>query len=209
MGRMAIGATYVVPPVLTAPEIIVLFFACVTGQASLGNHLRRLVIEADYLLWIGLFNVSPAWPMASFTPGGLVFPTTHRRKFGVGSVTEVLELVFMTVFAGFAAKVISRVVACGLDCDRFSGILFDRLRRCAGGEPHNNYCQRDADQQRLDDFVETQGSPLFSRSAQIDSAIHRSKGAVGLSVTKPGAMRSDNHCRAIGVSIGRIRPNVK
>jgi len=41
MGRMAIGASDIVSPMLAAPEIIVRLLACVTGQASFGDLFRR------------------------------------------------------------------------------------------------------------------------------------------------------------------------
>lgn len=73
--RMTIGAADVVAPMLAAPEIIVSFFARVTGETSFGSFLRRLVFERNYLGYIAAaLDVRLSGSVAGFTADYFVFP---------------------------------------------------------------------------------------------------------------------------------------
>ena len=63
--RVAVGATDVIAPVLSAAEVVPLFFTGVTRETSLGNFLRRFVREGDDLCFVTTtINVGFAWAMA-------------------------------------------------------------------------------------------------------------------------------------------------
>src|SRR5262249_27324544 len=49
VGRVAIGTPDIVPPVLSAAEVVPLFFARVAGKTYFGGFFRRPVCKADYL----------------------------------------------------------------------------------------------------------------------------------------------------------------
>lgn len=120
---MAVSATYVVAPMLAAAEGVVLFPARMTGEASFGNLLGGFVLEGDDLRRIAFFDVRLAWSMTRLTTGPLVFPTAQAAELGVRSRSEVSELIFVAVFAGFTADVLV-VSRCGLD------------REVTGNDPH-------------------------------------------------------------------------
>ena len=73
--RMAIGAADVVAPVLSATEIVPLFFSRVAGQTRFRSFFWRFVFEGDDLRDIAVGNMIFAWPVAGLTPGDLTFPT--------------------------------------------------------------------------------------------------------------------------------------
>lgn len=150
---MTVSTPNVIAPVLATTEVVSLLFASVTRKTSLGDFLRRFVLEGNDLFGIAFFRVGLAWAMTGFATSYLVFPTANRRKRGVGSVREGFELIFMAGFAGFAADVIFGVVT-----RRFDLAGFDGLRRTAGSEPHEAGGQRAANAQRLDDFIWIQPS---------------------------------------------------
>ena len=75
MRRVAIRTADVVAPVLTTPEIVVLFLARVARETSLGNFFRRFVLERNDLCRIAFFRVSLARAMTGLTPRNLSFPT--------------------------------------------------------------------------------------------------------------------------------------
>jgi hypothetical protein len=109
---MTVCATDVVAPMLAAPKVIVLFPAGMAVETRFRDFLRGLVLEGDYLSHITpALNVSLAWAMARFASSDFVFPTAYLCKVGMRSVREGLELIFVTVFAGFGADVISGTVA--------------------------------------------------------------------------------------------------
>ena len=83
MGRVTIGATDVIAPVLAAAEVIVLFFPGVTRQTRLGDLFRRFVFERDDLLRIAFFAVRLAWSMTRLATRHLVFPTADLYELRV------------------------------------------------------------------------------------------------------------------------------
>jgi len=113
---MAVSTTDIVAPMLTTPEVVVLFLACMTGKAGLRNILRRLVLEADYFCRIALFGVRLSWTMARFAAGNLPFPATDLGEFCVRCMRVRLELIFVAVLTGFTADVIRSAVACRFSC---------------------------------------------------------------------------------------------
>jgi hypothetical protein len=109
---MTVCATDVVAPMLAAPEVIVLFPAGMAVQTGFRDFFRGLVLEGDYLSQVtAALNVILAWAMAGFAPSDFVLPAAYLCKVGMRSVREGFELIFVTVFAGFAADVISGTVA--------------------------------------------------------------------------------------------------
>ncbi len=103
---MTVSAAYVVAPVFTAPEVVALFFACVTGKTGFRNYFGRLVFERDDLGRVAFLRVSLTWAVACLAARYLVFPTVDAREASVGCMREGFELILVTVFAGVAADVI-------------------------------------------------------------------------------------------------------
>src|ERR1041385_1561048 len=100
---MALGATNVVAPMLTAAKIVALFFAGMTRQARLRHFLRRLIRKRDDLRLITTaVDVRLAWAMARLAAGNFIFPARDIRECRVRGVRVGLELIFMAVLAGFA-----------------------------------------------------------------------------------------------------------
>jgi hypothetical protein len=146
MRVVTISATDVVAPVFSTPEVIALFSTRMTGQTSLRYFLRCFVFERNYLLWVTLFNVRFSRPMTRFTARNHSFPAAYIRKLGMRRMRKGLELIFVTVLAGFASNVISGTVACRFRLRRLG------LRRTTGGKPHHSGDQRTANEQGLNNF---------------------------------------------------------
>ena len=107
-----------------APEIVVLFFSCVTGKAGFGSCLGRFVLEGNNLRGVALFRVGLAWTVARLASGYFAFPTANLREFCVRGMGEGFELIFVTVFAGVAPDIIFGAVV------RWFGLRgLGRLRR--------------------------------------------------------------------------------
>lgn len=106
MCRMAVGASNVVAPMLTAAEVVVSFFARVTAETRLRYFFRRLRFERDNLLRVAFLHMRLAGSMTRLATRHLSFPTVVRGESGVRCMREGLELVFVTVFASIAADVI-------------------------------------------------------------------------------------------------------
>ena len=93
--------------------------------------------------------------MTGFTTGSLVLPTTHLGKLRMRSVRVSFELILVAIFACLTTDVVSGAV------HRWFGLTgLNRLRRSAGGKPHDRGSQRTAKNQRLDNFDWTQRSSL-------------------------------------------------
>lgn len=106
MRRVTIRAADVVAPVFAAPEVIPFLFAGMTGQARLGDFLRRLVLEGYYFCRVTLFKVSFPRSVTCFATRDFLFPTADLGERGVGGNGKGFELILVAVFAGFAADVI-------------------------------------------------------------------------------------------------------
>jgi hypothetical protein len=115
---MTVSAANIVPPMLTAAEIVVLFFASMTPKTGLRSLLRRLVLKGNDLLWVAFFKVGPAWAMTRLAACHLALPAINFGKLRVGSVGERFELLFVAVFARFTSYIISRIVSCRFDLAR-------------------------------------------------------------------------------------------
>ena len=75
VGRMTFIAADVVTPVLAAAKVVVVLFACVTGQTSFGCRLSIQPLERDYLRDIaGTFHVRLARAVTGFATDDLAFP---------------------------------------------------------------------------------------------------------------------------------------
>ena len=72
---MTIGAADVIAPMLSATKVVVIFFACVTGQTSFRDLFRSFVLEADDFCRIAFFGVRLARTVTSLAPGNFPFPT--------------------------------------------------------------------------------------------------------------------------------------
>ena len=107
MRRVTIRAADIVAPVFASPEIITFLFAGMTRQTSLGDFLRRLILEGDYFRRVTLFQVGFAGSMASFAARHFVFPTADFGETGVRSKRERFELILVTILTGLAADVIT------------------------------------------------------------------------------------------------------
>jgi len=90
-------------------EVVALFFAGVTRQASLRNVLWGLVLERDDFRGVGLFNVGFARAMARLATGYFSLPTADPGELGMGCMRERFELVLMTVFASITSDVVALV----------------------------------------------------------------------------------------------------
>ena len=128
--RMAINTTDVVAPVLAAAEVVVLFFAGVTGKTRLGDVLRRHAFERNDLFRIALFTMSFARPMTRFATGHLILPAANLYELRMRSVREGFELIFVTVFAGIATDIVFCFVCCIPGLARLH-----RVRRAVGTQP--------------------------------------------------------------------------
>ena len=115
---MTVCTANVVAPVFTSTEVIALFFACVAGKTSLGRFLRAFVLERNDLGRIAFGNMILAGTVTGFASRYLVFPTANLGKLSVRGVGIGFELIFVTVFAGVAANIVS-VARC---CDHRSGL---------------------------------------------------------------------------------------
>lgn len=148
MRGVAISATDVVSPMLTASEVVVLFSAGMTDKAGFRNCFGSHGFERSHLGRITLFNVSLAGPMTRFASGYLSFPTANCCQLGMRSMRKGFELIFVTVLAGFATYVVPSLVR------RFlSWIGLGGLRRGAGGQPGESADNQTADQKHSDKFV--------------------------------------------------------
>jgi len=80
MWRVAIYAAHIIAPVLAAPEIVALFFACMACQARIRYLLGRFVLKrSDLSLVTRAFNMSPSRTVTRFTPLLLGFPAGLRE----------------------------------------------------------------------------------------------------------------------------------
>ena len=107
---MTVGAADIVAPVFAAAEVVVFFAARVAAETGFGNLFRRFVFEGDDLRWVAFFDVRFAGAVTRLATSHFLFPARELREFGVRSVREGFELVFVTVFACFAADVVFAVV---------------------------------------------------------------------------------------------------
>ena len=103
---MAVSTTDVVAPVFAAAEVVVLFSPGMAAQTRFGDLFRRLVLERDDLGGIAFLRVGLAWSMTRLTACHSVFPALQTPKLGVRGRQEILELIFVTVFARLTADVL-------------------------------------------------------------------------------------------------------
>src|SRR6266404_3234198 len=113
MRRVAIGACYVVAPVLAPFVVVVLFLTGVTLQTSFRDLLRRFFFERPNFGFVSAaLDVCLAWAMARFATLPLRLPARFG-KLGMSSPGEAGVLFFVAGFAGFASNVIFGRVLCG------------------------------------------------------------------------------------------------
>lgn len=116
---MAIDATDIVAPVLTAPEVVVLFLAGVTAEARFRSLFWRFVFEGNYLRGIAFLNVGPAGTVTGLTSRHFVLPATNLHELGMRSMREIFKLILMAGLTSLTADVVLRLVVCkfgGADC---------------------------------------------------------------------------------------------
>ena len=107
MRRMAIGTANVVSPVFSTTEIVVLFLAAVTCETRFRNSLCGLVLKRmDLRLVATTVDVILPRSVTRFATNNFSIPTGHPFQLGMCGVCEVLKLVFVTSFAGFAAYIL-------------------------------------------------------------------------------------------------------
>ena len=81
---MTVRATNIIPPVLSATEVVALFFPGMTAQTSLGNLFRGLVLERNYLGYVSAaVDVRFARTVTRLTSGRFIFPATQLGKLCV------------------------------------------------------------------------------------------------------------------------------
>jgi hypothetical protein len=102
---MAIHTTYVIPPVFSAAEVVVLLSTGMTAEAGLGDFFRWLSLKGNDFGWIAFLCVRLARTVTRFATCHLSFPTTDVRELSMRSVRESLELIFVTIFASFTTNV--------------------------------------------------------------------------------------------------------
>ena len=117
MRRVAFRATDVIAPMLTPPEVVVLFFAGMAAKARLRGIFRRLVFEGNDFRRITFFNVRSSRPMTRFASSYLPFPTANCGELSMGSMREGFGLILVAVLTSFAADIIAILV------DRFFGLI--------------------------------------------------------------------------------------
>ena len=105
MRRVAIGAANVIAPVFATTEVVPLFLTRMAAKTGLSYLFRRFVRELNNLGLIAFCDVVLTRTMTSFAAGDLALPAADLRKRGMGGVRVRFELVFVAVFAGFAADV--------------------------------------------------------------------------------------------------------
>jgi hypothetical protein len=74
---VAVGTANVVPPVFAAPEVIVLFFTCMTGETRFRNCLGRFVLERNDLRRITFLYVRLAGTVARFATRNFSLPALY------------------------------------------------------------------------------------------------------------------------------------
>ena len=77
---MAVSATDVISPMLTAPKVVVLFSAGMAAKARLRGFFRRLGFEGNDLRRITFLQVGLAGSMTLFTTRHLALPTAQTGK---------------------------------------------------------------------------------------------------------------------------------
>jgi CDP-diglyceride synthetase len=117
MRRVAFRATDVIAPMLTPPEVVVLFSAGMAAKARLRGFFRRLVFEGNDFRRITFFNVRSSRPMTRFASSYLPFPTANGGELSMGSMREGFELILVAFLTSFAADIIASLV------DRFFGLI--------------------------------------------------------------------------------------
>lgn len=130
---------------LAAPKVVVLFLAGMAAETGLGGFFRRLGLERDDFLWITFLEMSFARTVTLLATGDFSFPTTDGSELCVSSVGKVLELIFVTVLAGFTSNVVPAYVN-----GRGRLVQFDRLGGTIGGKPHESGSQETTNEQGLD-----------------------------------------------------------
>lgn len=104
---MAVGASYVVAPVVAAAEIIVVFLAGVTRKASFGRRFRiHLEENLDLSLVSAAINVGLSRAVTRFAADHLSLPGRYRAELSVFGHRYPIELRLVTTSAGFAADVV-------------------------------------------------------------------------------------------------------
>ena len=118
MGGMTFGAADVVTPVFTSSKVVVFLAAGVATKTCFRNFFLRLVLERNDLGGVAFFDVGLAWAMTRFTACYFAFPAADLSQLSVRSMRKGFELIFVAVFTGFTAYIISRIVGCRFDLTR-------------------------------------------------------------------------------------------
>lgn len=84
--RVTIGAADIVAPMLSATEVVALFFSRMATQTSLRRFLRSFVLERNDLRRIAFGNMVLARAMTRFAAGRFIFPAAHCRQLRVRGV---------------------------------------------------------------------------------------------------------------------------
>lgn len=71
---MTVCTAYVVAPMLSPAKIVVLFFARMAGETSLGRFLRRLILKGNNLRRIAFLRVCLTRAVTRLTTCHFIFP---------------------------------------------------------------------------------------------------------------------------------------
>ncbi len=145
---MAIHAPNVIAPVLTAAEIIVIFFSGVTTKTRFRCLFRRLRLEGNNLLRIAFFEMRLAGSMTRLATRDLSLPAVVTGKACVGCMRERFKLVFVTILTSLTAHVIFR-----REHGDFSRAEFRGLSCLVVGEPADRRDDQAADHECFDELI--------------------------------------------------------
>ena len=103
---MAVGTTYVVPPVLASAVIVMSLFTGVAGQAGLRDRFWIKIFEVDDLrLVAAALDMGFAWSVTGLAALHFVLPALKITKFGVLGSRIGLELILVARCASFASDI--------------------------------------------------------------------------------------------------------
>ena len=83
MGRVTVCAANIVAPVLSTPEIVVLFSTGMASKANLRGCLGRFILERDDLRGIAFRKVCLAGTVTGLATGHFSVPTLQGCELGV------------------------------------------------------------------------------------------------------------------------------
>jgi hypothetical protein len=132
---MTFRAAYVITPVFSATEVIVILFCRVAAKTCIGDRLRVHLFErSDLRLIAACIDMFFSRAVTRFASNDLSFPGIDRVKLAVLGALKDLELCFVTRRACFGAD----VIVVGRDRRRrWLSVTACMLRYRSKCQPHN------------------------------------------------------------------------